>query len=239
MRGPWPLLAALASVGACTNDYDQFDLTGGKDGGATGGAGGDAGGAGTKPCGASCVPEDDPQTGCAQPSCDACAVANATAKCTAGLCAVGSCTAPFADCNASATDGCELDQSKPDNARCGSCANDCTQQGWGTKFSCGSNLVCRCTGTDQCKDGGSGTASCAASGRCMCETTECNPGERCKKGTGNSQICACNDGAACVPGQTCCQTPAGCRDLLTDSGSCGACGRACPSGTQCVSGNCQ
>lgn len=206
--------------------------------GSTGGAGGSSCGSGQKLCGSSCVPDDDPATGCASASCAPCSIANGAASCVAGACAVASCNAPFSDCNASAGDGCEVNLTQPNNTSCGSCDNDCTSQGFATHFSCGANLVCRCTSADQCKDGGGGSASCSAAGLCVCSGLDCNPGERCAK-SGPNQVCSCNGGAACIPGQTCCQTPNGCRNLSTDPQNCGACGKACPSGSLCVLGSCQ
>ncbi|MFO0568421.1 MAG: hypothetical protein U0263_22355 [Polyangiaceae bacterium] len=217
-------------------------------GGATGGGGasGSGGGSGTGGCGANqklcaanCVSVTDPATGCAGASCSACTLPNATAKCsgTGPSCDVDQCSAPFANCDSQGGNGCEQDLSKSDSKHCGSCANDCTTQGFASGFTC-SSLVCRCTSFDQCKDPGSGTAACNGNGRCSCNGTECMPGEACKK-TGPNQVCACNGGAACVPGLVCCKSPAGCRDLQTDSANCGACGKACPSGQSCSAGVCQ
>jgi hypothetical protein len=183
------------------------------------------------------VPDDDPATGCAAASCDACTIANGTASCAAGACAVASCNGTFSDCNGSAGDGCEANLSQPNNQSCGSCDNDCTTQGFSTHFSCGADLICRCTSADQCKDGGGGTATCTASGRCMCGVVECNGGERCQK-NGPNQVCSCNGSAACVPGQVCCPAPGGCKNLQADAQNCGACGKACPSGSLCVLGTC-
>src|SRR5687768_6536247 len=98
------LAAALAAAPACSNDYDKFGLiddpdasaggsggsagssTGGSAGTSAGGTGGNTGGSagspcgsGQKLCGSSCVADDDPSTGCAEASCDACTVANGTA----------------------------------------------------------------------------------------------------------------------------------------------------------------
>jgi hypothetical protein len=206
--------------------------------GAAGGVGGSSGtcGSGMKPCGSNCVPDNDPATGCAAASCDPCTIANGTPTCAAGACAIASCNGAFGDCNGNVGDGCELNLSSPNNNHCGGCNNDCTQQGWTTHFSCGSDFLCRCTAADQCRDG-SGTANCSGTGRCICGTTTCNAGERCQK-TGPNQVCSCNGGAACVPGQVCCQNPTGCFDLQSDATNCGACGRKCPAGSTCVAGSC-
>lgn len=181
----------------------------------------------------------DPATGCSGPSCAACALANASAKCggTGPVCQVDQCTGVFANCDNQNANGCEQDLSKSDNQHCGSCANNCTTQGFTTGFSC-SNLVCRCTSPDQCKDGGSGTATCNGNGRCTCTGTECMAGEACRK-VGANQVCSCNGGAACVPGQVCCKGPPGCKDLQTDTANCGACGKQCATGQSCVGGQCQ
>jgi hypothetical protein len=229
--------AAGSTGGAAGSTGGAAGSTGGA-AGSTGGAGGSSCGAGQKLCGSSCVPDDDPATGCAETSCAPCAIANGAPSCVSGACAVASCNAPFSDCNASAGDGCEVNLTQPNHTSCGSCDNDCTAQGFSTHFSCGANLVCRCTSADQCKDGGGGSASCSAAGLCVCSGLDCNPGERCRK-TGPNQVCSCNGGAACIPGQTCCQTPGGCRDLAADPQNCGACGKACPSGSLCVLGSCQ
>jgi hypothetical protein len=55
----------------------------------------------------------------------ACAVANGTAGCGAGVCTVVSCNAGFADCNGSAADGCEVATTSDVN-NCGACGNACS-----------------------------------------------------------------------------------------------------------------
>jgi hypothetical protein len=42
----------------------------------------------------------------------------------------------------------------------------------------------------------------------------------------------------CPLGTTCCDTPAGCKQLDTDGLNCGACGRTCPPGFHCASAIC-
>jgi hypothetical protein len=59
-------------------------------------------------------------------SCGAtCTVANGTPTCDAGSCAIASCTDPFADCNNSAADGCEVN-TDTNNTHCGACNATCT-----------------------------------------------------------------------------------------------------------------
>ncbi|MBK6529315.1 MAG: hypothetical protein IPF99_06905 [Deltaproteobacteria bacterium] len=54
----------------------------------------------------------------------ACAYANGAGSCTAGACALATCAAGFANCNASATDGCEVNLGSS-AANCGGCGNAC------------------------------------------------------------------------------------------------------------------
>jgi MYXO-CTERM domain-containing protein len=58
---------------------------------------------------------------------EACDFANAQSNCQAGQCSMGGCADGYADCNATADDGCEVDlQSDP--AHCGDCENACAGQ---------------------------------------------------------------------------------------------------------------
>jgi hypothetical protein len=253
---------------------------------------GDAGcGPGQKRCRGMCVPDDDPATGCANPSCDPCILAHATARCASdGKCAIGVCAAGFDDCNHASDDGCEASLwndvlhcgacgrtcsdlhvlsrecagglcvsacepgfgncNRPasgaddgcersvsqDPSSCGGCGNDCRAQGAG--LVCGPvPNQCGCVDNAGCRTGGS-IGSCETdSGLCKCGPNRCQPGEACSAASG-PDVCSCNGGAACTATETCCQTPAGCRDLHSDPSSCGACGHVCPNGFFCVASAC-
>lgn len=53
-----------------------------------------------------------------------CALAHATPACAAGVCAVAACEAGFADCDATAANGCEVD-TRTDPRHCGGCGTVC------------------------------------------------------------------------------------------------------------------
>jgi hypothetical protein len=146
------------------------------------------------------------------------------------------CFSGFGNCANGTADGCEQELS--DVHHCGGCRNDCALQGAAGGFSCMSGQ-CGCGSDEQCRaDGAQGNATCnTANRRCICETTECRPGEACER-QGTTQRCRCNGGGACAANQTCCRTPAGCRRLDNDVLNCGACGNACPSGFLCQQGLC-
>ena len=172
--------------------------------------------------------------------CDrACSAAGvASTACTGGLC-TSSCNLGAANCSQPATgpdDGCETNATST-TAHCGGCDNDCSNQGYSGGFVC-QNMACRCTTNAQCKGGGNGTVTCdTAAGVCICEGSTCRPGESCIK-SGPDQVCRCNGGAGCGANQVCCDNPAGCKDLMTDSTSCGACGHQCATGLSCIAGVC-
>jgi hypothetical protein len=159
-------------------------------------------------------------------------------QCAGGLC-VSTCSLGHANCSypfAGTDDGCEV---AANNIHCSSCANDCTKQGSG--FTCGAPVAgqCGCTADGDCRVMGSMGTCDVATGRCICDVT-CQSGEACRRISGpDVDVCSCNGGNACGANQTCCQSPAGCRNLQTDPASCGGCGRSCPSGFFCSTGQCQ
>ncbi len=184
----------------------------------------------------------------------ACANTNVASKsCAAGVCN-STCNLGFGNCNLpgnGADNGCETNVTANDN-NCGGCGNSCSMQGGlANDLECDGGAAgqqtCGCSGTDECSGTGINGANVASvmcqnaagQGLCACGGTTCVAGETCiaAAAAGSSQ-CACGGGAACSLGQTCCQTPAGCKDLQTDSASCGACGHACPPGFVCTAGAC-
>ncbi len=74
-----------------------------------------------------------------------CAAPNGTPSCTNGVCGVGSCTAPFANCNTMASDGCETN-TDTSLQHCGGCGAGCG--GPGSTGSCAAG-----TCTLQCQPG--------------------------------------------------------------------------------------
>ena len=102
-----------------------------------------------------------------------CAVANATAACVAGACAVASCNDTFGDCDRNATNGCEVTVTNS-NAHCGMCGNACSNgatcmsgrcvcPGGATETVCGDGIDNDCDGRSDCTD-----PDCAATMTC-CE----------------------------------------------------------------------
>jgi hypothetical protein len=178
-------------------------------------------------------------------NCGACskacgAIAHGKPACKAGMCAVGSCDAGFADCNNSPGDGCETNLNTdlrncslcgkvcpiPANAmptcaagRCGiTCNNgfaDCNNmQGDGCEINT-QNDVRNCNSCGVICTAANGVAGCANG---SCTVALCNPGfGDCDRMPGNG-----------------CET-----NTSTSNANCGLCGRACAGNQVCVSGVCK
>jgi hypothetical protein len=166
--------------------------------------------------------------------------ANGTSVCTGGVCAVGTCSSGYMDCNMSATDGCETHVAA-DPANCGSCHNVCNEANATATCRNGSCAVGMCNpGAADCDGNASNgcetntETSITACGGCRMpcvvenNTPVCTNGS-CGVGTCNSGFADCNNLAS-----------DGCEvNLHTDSNNCGHCGTKCGSGTECSGGTCQ
>jgi hypothetical protein len=92
----------------------------------------------------------------------ACQLANATAACQSGTCALAACSTGYASCNGRADDGCETNLANSFSS-CGSCYHDCTgvavgQQCWQESYTCNlfftcSRTVCQSLYATRCEDG--------------------------------------------------------------------------------------
>jgi hypothetical protein len=158
-----------------------------------------------------------------------------SSSCTAG----GMCAAPLADCNAQATDGCEVN-TNTDEANCGTCGRVCNATNGAPTCSGGVCAAITCSANFGNCDGNVGNgceidhrtsvAHCGMCGnRCVfpnasasCVSSACALGT-CTSGFGN---CDGNATNGCETG------------LASDNNNCGACGRACMGGQLCVAGTC-
>src|SRR5439155_21780687 len=137
------------------------------------------------------------------------------------------CTAPYADCNRLASDGCETNTSTDVN-NCGGCGNFCSFP----------NGLAACIG-GRCQLAGclSGFADCDGLPGSGCEVnlqTDPNHCGSCTNSCGTGQVCSA--GFCCPNGQTNCSGT--CVDLTSDRTHCGGCSTVCSSSQICSSGTC-
>jgi hypothetical protein len=169
----------------------------------------------------------------------ACSLANATASCSVGRCAVARCNAGFGDCDGDPANGCETNLATTPSS-CGVCGRVCALANATATCAMGSCAVARCNaGFGDCDgDPANGcevnlnttVAACGACGR-ACAVPNASPS--CAAGV--CGIARCNTGFG-----DCDSNPAnGCEvDLSTRSDHCGACGAACGRGMVCSAGRC-
>jgi len=185
-------------------------------------------------CDGACVDTQSSIAACGACS-NRCNVPNAMAACTNGTCTVGACTAPFANCDGMANNGCETN-TQTDTAHCGACGTACATRPNATASCTGGMCAYTCAaGFADCdNDPGNGcevdtrtsTAHCGACGR------TCNPPNA-------TAVCAMGQCgvAACAMGfGNCDDNPTnGCEtDTRTSTSHCGACGTSCPGAPNAV-----
>ena len=204
--------------------------------------------AGQQLCFGACVSLTDPLYGCGNPACTPCLSGHSTMTCQGRTCVVSACDKGYADCNATASDGCETDLSKATscgacNAKCGPAAPLCAPTGPNFQCSTGCTpsapLLCGAECADpQTSPTHCGTCSNACpvptNGTAACKAATCS--FTCKAG-----FKACTDkcvaqtdpafcGAACAP----CPVPAGgVATCLNDT-----CGIQCAAPNHACAGKC-
>jgi len=169
----------------------------------------------------------------------ACAVPNATAACTGGACAVGTCNAGFANCDGNPNNGCEITLGD-DVSHCGACSNACALANATPVCTTGACAIASCNEgfadcngnpADGCEVNLTLVTSCGACGS-VCSLPHATPA--CTAG-------ACTVGA-CTAGFADCNSDAGCETSLTAVTSCGGCGVVCATGPHatatCGTGGC-
>ncbi len=193
-------------------------------------------------CGGKCV---DPLSDAAHcGSCAACpAAAHATAACTAGKCAVGTCDPGFGDCDKVFTNGCEVStDTTVDN--CGACGTKCSVPSGTAACEKGKCAIAACS---------TGRADCNGKVEDGCETdlrtdvAHCGScATPCTAPSGTEISCvagACFIGACKTGFGDCDGDGKGCEtDLGADAKHCGTCGTVCAAfphaAPKCGSGAC-
>jgi hypothetical protein len=173
---------------------------------------------------------------------DQCTLPHADATCVAEQCLIVRCAAPYVDCDADSSNGCETTLDAPDH--CGSCSNKCDYAHAAASCERGQ---CRLSACDD------GFADCDKDDSNGCEAQvgergcgECNPasestapsacancGSKCMQAPFivSSRCGSSGCELACQSGRANCDAVVdnGCETLLTDAHSCGACKNDCTS----------
>lgn len=182
-----------------------------------------------KQCGGTCVKISDPSYGCAGTGCSPCVLSHVSqAACNNGVCAVGTCSAGFMNCDTQPD--CETDITTP--THCGACTTTCSGStpscvAWESAYMCGTGCLgvqVRCSGL--CTDLSTDLSNCGACGK---SCTVANGAGQCASGT-----CVAS---SCDTGYSKCG--ATCEYTVGDASNCGGCNLKCPSGSLCKSGSCE
>lgn len=185
---------------------------------------------GKKLCGADCVPNNDPNTGCGAVSCDPCNLGHAVAVCAGQQCAIDHCTLNYQDCDGDTSNGCEV-QLNTDVNHCGSCLKKCQYANADALCQAGNCFFDKCkAGYTDC-DGNPDTNGCEV--HTDVDVVNCGKcGSQCSFQHG---VASCVGGGCvlskCDAGYSDCNanTADGCETYTDgDAKNCNTCGNVCP-----------
>lgn len=209
---------------ACSNDHGGAECSGGKCAPSCGTGFGDCDGISANGCESTLLTDPNNCGKCAS----ICSLPHATAACTAGHCGIASCAAGWADCNAVADDGCEVNL-QTDAVHCGSCSNACSTANGTASCNLGQCSVtclpnyadCDTLLTNGCEvDLTRTVAHCAACNHLCLDAT--NTTAVCDKGVCGQSNCAAPYGDCDNNAANGCES-----NTKTDVKNCGSCGSAC------------
>jgi hypothetical protein len=171
-----------------------------------------------------------------------CNLANATAACVNGKCAVAMCTNGFQDCDNNPLNGCETNVTN-DKSNCGMCGMACPGVPNATvACSAGKCAIASCTGVFKDCDGAFGNG-CEINP--TSDVNNCSAcGMKCQAGANVASMSCVNSAcaiASCNPNFGNCDgnVPNGCETNLTNNNAnCSKCAMACPNGFACVNSGC-
>jgi hypothetical protein len=151
-------------------------------------------------------------------NCGGCGISCDDGKlCTIDTCVGGKCVNTAVDCD---------DDNVCTDDRCDEATGECVNTPVpGRECSDGDP----CTENDRCRRDG----SCAGTA-INCDDDNVCTRDSCRGGACDHEPIRCPNA-----GETCCPPNIGCTDLQTDRENCGACGRRCPGGAECVAGSCE
>jgi len=199
-------------------------------------------------CDGVCVSLVDPVYGCGDPSCAPCPSTHSSMGCQGRKCIVAQCDPGYANCNAQANDGCEVDLSKPAtcgacNAACGVATPQCSAAGLGFQCTNGCTPGAPLNCNNACVDPNTSTNHCAGcniacpvvtNSTTMCLLGAC--GFTCKPAFHPcaGKCPAKTDTTACGPACTVCPVPAGGAATCTNE----VCGITCAPPSHVCGGKC-
>ncbi|HMR06467.1 MAG TPA: hypothetical protein PKA88_11835, partial [Polyangiaceae bacterium] len=166
----------------------------------------------------------------------ACAPAHGTGACANGICSVAACDAGYANCDASPTNGCEINTNTT-ATHCGGCGSTCSNNNGTPSCSAGKCQIACNSGFVDC-DGNALGNGCEVN--VTTDTKNCGTcGNNCPVSAPNCSSGSCKSNCAPLTADCDGNTGNGCETLTSQNHlHCGGCNQACGANQYCTSSSC-